>query len=50
MTFSIASTENTHTHVFNEGNPLAEKNTARAVVLTAVMMVVEIGVVSENGK
>lgn len=42
MTFSIASTENTHSHVFNEGNPLAEKNTARAVVLTAVMMVVEI--------
>lgn len=42
MTSSIASTENTHSHVFNEGNPLAEKNTARAVVLTAVMMVVEI--------
>lgn len=42
MTSAIASTENTHSHVFNEGNPLAEKNTARAVVLTAVMMVVEI--------
>lgn len=42
MTSSIASIENTHSHVFNEGNPLAEKNTARAVVLTAVMMVVEI--------
>lgn len=31
-----------HSHVFDEGNPLAEKNTARAVVLTALMMVVEI--------
>jgi len=42
MISSIASTGNTHSHVFNEGNPLAEKNTARAVALTAVMMVVEI--------
>ncbi|MCI2811320.1 CDF family Co(II)/Ni(II) efflux transporter DmeF [Eoetvoesiella caeni] len=32
----------THSHVFNEGNPLAQKNTTRAVILTAVMMVVEI--------
>jgi cation diffusion facilitator family transporter len=31
-----------HAHQFNEGNPLAEKNTLRAVVITAVMMVVEI--------
>lgn len=31
-----------HTHQFNEGNPLAEKNTLRAVVITAVMMVIEI--------
>lgn len=31
-----------HSHQFNEGNPLAEKNTLRAVVITAVMMVVEI--------
>lgn len=31
-----------HTHVFDEGNPLAERNTLLAVVLTAVMMVVEI--------
>lgn len=31
-----------HSHVFDEGNPLAERNTRRAVVLTAVMMVVEI--------
>ncbi|RXZ38696.1 cation transporter [Oxalobacteraceae bacterium CAVE-383] len=31
-----------HTHVFDEGNPLAERNTRWAVVLTAVMMVIEI--------
>ncbi len=31
-----------HSHAFNEENPLAQKNTARAAVLTAVMMVVEI--------
>src|SRR2546422_4331229 len=31
-----------HSHVFDEGNPLAERNTLWAVVLTAVMMVVEI--------
>lgn len=29
-------------HAFHESNPLAEKNTARAVVITAIMMVVEI--------
>lgn len=31
-----------HSHVFNEGNPLAERNTRWAVVLTALMMLVEI--------
>ena len=31
-----------HSHIFDEGNPLAERNTLWAVVLTAVMMVVEI--------
>lgn len=31
-----------HDHRFNDGNPLAEKNTLRATVITAVMMVVEI--------
>lgn len=31
-----------HSHHFNEGNPLAEKNTLIAVAITAVMMVVEI--------
>lgn len=31
-----------HSHIFDEGNPLAEKNTRLAVMLTAVMMVAEI--------
>ncbi len=31
-----------HSHAFNEGNPLAEKRTRWAVLLTAVMMVAEI--------
>jgi cation diffusion facilitator family transporter len=31
-----------HTHVFDEGNPLAERNTLWAVVLTATMMVAEL--------
>lgn len=31
-----------HSHAFNEGNPLAERGTRWAVVLTAVMMVAEI--------
>ncbi len=32
----------THSHIFDEGNPLAERNTKWVVVLTAIMMVVEI--------
>lgn len=35
-------TAQAHTHVFDEGNPLAERNTRWAVVITAVMMVAEI--------
>jgi len=31
-----------HSHAFDEGNPLAERNTRRAVLLTAVMMAAEI--------
>lgn len=31
-----------HSHVFNEGNPLAERNTKWAVFLTALMMITEI--------
>lgn len=40
---SSASIDNwRHSHIFDEGNPLAERNTRWAVVLTAVMMVAEI--------
>ena len=40
---SSTSVENwRHSHVFNEGNPLAERNTRWVVVLTALMMVAEI--------
>jgi Co/Zn/Cd efflux system component len=31
-----------HTHLFDEGNPLAERNTRLADVLTALVMVAEI--------
>jgi len=31
-----------HSHAFDQGNPLAERNTRRAMILTLVMMVVEI--------
>ncbi len=31
-----------HSHVFDQGNPLAERNTLLAVILTAAMMVAEI--------
>ena len=31
-----------HSHIFDEGNPLAERNTRWAILLTAVMMVAEI--------
>jgi cation diffusion facilitator family transporter len=31
-----------HSHVFDEGNPLAERNTRWVVVITAIMMVAEI--------
>lgn len=37
-----ASAYRQHTHIFDEGNPLAERNTRWAVVLTASMMVAEI--------
>ncbi len=42
MQFSITSEEWRHSHIFDEGNPLAERNTRWAVVLTALMMVAEI--------
>lgn len=37
-----ASAYRQHTHIFDEGNPLAERNTRWAVALTASMMVAEI--------
>ncbi|MBO9662906.1 CDF family Co(II)/Ni(II) efflux transporter DmeF [Dokdonella sp.] len=37
-----AARDRVHTHRFDTGNPLAERNTRRAMTLTAVMMVVEI--------
>jgi cation diffusion facilitator family transporter len=42
MTQSSAVDNFKHSHQFDEGNPLAEKNTLRVAVLTAVMMVFEI--------
>jgi cation diffusion facilitator family transporter len=42
MTPALAADSLKHSHRFDEGNPLAEKNTLRVAVLTAVMMVVEI--------
>jgi cation diffusion facilitator family transporter len=42
MTQSLAIDNLKHSHRFDEGNPLAEKNTLRVAILTAVMMVIEI--------
>jgi cation diffusion facilitator family transporter len=42
MTKTLAVDSLKHSHRFDEGNPLAEKNTLRVAVLTAVMMVIEI--------
>jgi len=42
MTRSLVVDDLKHSHRFDEGNPLAEKNTLRVAILTAVMMVFEI--------
>lgn len=42
MTQILTADNLMHNHRFDEGNPLAEKNTLRVAVLTAVMMVIEI--------
>lgn len=42
MTTSASLAPHPHTHVFDEGNPLAERNTRWALLLTVVMMVAEI--------
>lgn len=34
--------QRSHAHVFDSGNPLAEKNTLKVVILTTAMMIVEI--------
>lgn len=42
MTLQDVAAARTHSHAFDEGNPLAERNTGRAMWLTIIMMVVEI--------
>jgi cation diffusion facilitator family transporter len=42
MTLQDVAASRTHSHAFDDGNPLAERNTGRAMWLTLVMMVVEI--------
>lgn len=42
MSIAHIAHQRQHSHTFNEGNPLAERSTRRAALLTAVMMVVEI--------
>ena len=42
MSRAITADDRRHSHVFDEGNPLAERNTRWAVALTALMMVAEI--------
>ncbi|WP_425318008.1 CDF family Co(II)/Ni(II) efflux transporter DmeF [Pseudomonas nitroreducens] len=42
MQHAAPSQDGRHDHQFHEGNPLAERNTLRAALLTVVMMVVEI--------
>ncbi|HYG07952.1 MAG TPA: CDF family Co(II)/Ni(II) efflux transporter DmeF [Stenotrophomonas sp.] len=42
MDLAAAAAARRHSHAFDQGNPLAERNTRRAMVLTLIMMVVEI--------
>ncbi|MCC6209072.1 MAG: CDF family Co(II)/Ni(II) efflux transporter DmeF [Gammaproteobacteria bacterium] len=42
MPLSTSPDDWSHSHVFDEGNPLAERNTLWVVILTAAMMVAEI--------
>lgn len=42
MSHPVTADHLKHSHTFDQGNPLAEKNTLWAVVLTALMMVAEI--------
>ena len=40
MSSPNATHQNCHSKILNDGNPLAETNTRRAMILTAIMMVV----------
>jgi cation diffusion facilitator family transporter len=42
MSSSTSILQREHSHIFDDGNPLAERNTRWAVILTASMMVIEI--------
>ena len=42
MSLTAATDARRHSHHVDDGNPLAERRTRRALYLTAVMMVVEI--------
>lgn len=42
MTLQAFAAERVHSHAFDEGNPLAERNTSRAMWLTIIMMIFEI--------
>lgn len=42
MSISTIAAQRAHSHAFAGGNPLAERSTRRAVVLTTIMMVAEI--------
>ena len=42
MKLPLVAEDLKHSHRFDEGNPLAEKNTLRVAILTATMMVIEI--------
>ncbi len=42
MNLDVVADSRRHSHTFSEGNPLAERNTRRAMWLTLAMMVVEI--------
>jgi cation diffusion facilitator family transporter len=42
MTLDTALKSRRHDHIFHEGNPLAEKSTLQATILTSLMMVAEV--------
>ncbi|GGD50562.1 CDF family Co(II)/Ni(II) efflux transporter DmeF [Pseudoxanthomonas indica] len=42
MNLEAVAAARRHSHAFDEGNPLAERNTRRAMWLTVIMMVIEI--------